>query len=92
MTKLVPPDSDGSTPLRVQIAELNDQLLVADEELRTQTGQAIGMLRERYGLSHEQAFVVLRATSQHVDVSVRDLAARLSDTGELPDLPSSRLS
>ena len=75
-------------------AGLGLQRVLLTEQLRTairsrqQFGQAIGMLRGRYGLSHEQAFVVLRAISQHTGSTVRDLAARLSETGELPDLPA----
>lgn len=31
---------------------------------------------------------MLRAISQHTGSTMRDLAARVSETGELPDLPS----
>ncbi len=74
-------------------AGLGLQRVLLTEQLRTairsqqQFGQAIGMLMGRYRISQEQAFVVLRAISQRTGSRVRDVAAQVSETGELPDVP-----
>jgi len=47
-------------------------------------GQAIGVLVERHRLTPAQAFERLRRASQHRNVAVRALAARLVETGEEP--------
>lgn len=88
-------DHDASAGNRFAVrAGLGLQRVLLTEQLRTairsrqQFGQAIGILVGRYGLSYEQAFVVLRAISQHTGSTVNDVAVRLSETGELPDLPT----
>jgi GAF domain-containing protein len=45
---------------------------------------AIGIIMERLRCTQEQAFEVLRGASQQRHVKVRDLAARVVETGELP--------
>jgi hypothetical protein len=50
-------------------------------------GQAQGMLMQRYGLTAETAFAVLRRYSQQRNTKLVVLAERLTTTGELPDLP-----
>lgn len=73
--------------LGLQRVLLTEQLRNAIRS-RQQFGQAIGILMGRYGLSHEQAFVVLRSIAQHIGSTVGDLSAQLSETGELPDPPA----
>ena len=51
---------------------------------RTVLGQAQGILMERYKLSAERSFEVLRRVSQDANVKLRDVAQRLVDTGETP--------
>ena len=51
---------------------------------RTVLGQAQGILMERYRLTPEKAFEVLRRVSQDGNVKVRDVAQRLVETGETP--------
>ena len=51
---------------------------------RTVLGQAQGILMERYKITPERAFEVLRRVSQDSNVKVRDVARRLVDTGETP--------
>lgn len=46
-------------------------------------GQAKGILIERYGVSSQQAFMVLTRVSQHRNVKLRDIAANLVVTGSL---------
>jgi len=48
-------------------------------------GEAVGILIERHRLTAEQAFERLVTASQHRHVKLRELAARLAETGEDPD-------
>jgi hypothetical protein len=59
-------------------------------ETRTVIGQATGMLIERFGLTPEQAFAVMRRVSQHHNVKLRALAEHLVETGVLLDLNNER--
>lgn len=52
-------------------------------DTRDLIGQAKGILMERYRLTPDQAFSLLVRVSQHSHVKVRDLAERLSLTGQL---------
>jgi len=47
-------------------------------------GVAIGVLMARMSLTHEQAFDLLRTTSQHTHRKLRDVAEYVEMTGELP--------
>ena len=51
---------------------------------RTLIGQAQGILMERYKMTAEQSFEVLRRVSQDGNIKVREVAQRLIDTGEIP--------
>ena len=48
-------------------------------------GQAQGILMERHKITDDQAFTVLVRASQQANVKLRDLATRLTRTGELPE-------
>jgi transcriptional regulator with GAF, ATPase, and Fis domain len=48
-------------------------------------GQAQGMLMQRYGLTADSAFAVLRRYSQQRNTKLVVLAEQISTTGELPD-------
>ena len=50
-------------------------------------GQAQGMLMQRYGLTAESAFAVLRRCSQQHNTKLVVLAEQLTTTGKLPDSP-----
>lgn len=52
---------------------------------RDQIGQAKGILMERYAITDDQAFELLIAASQNTNRKLRDIAADLAATGELPD-------
>ena len=54
-------------------------------ESRQVIGQAVGILMERHRLSPKQAFERLVTASQHSHIKLRDLAARISETGEEPN-------
>lgn len=63
---------------------INDEQLVRAIETRTVIGQAIGMIMERYALDEDRAFDVLRRLSSQGNVKLRDLAAQVVATRELP--------
>ncbi len=48
-------------------------------------GQAQGILMERERITAEQAFDVLRRASQHLNIKLREVAARMVQTGERPE-------
>lgn len=50
---------------------------------RTLIGQATGIVMERFSLDATSAFAVLRRLSQAENVKLRDIAARVLDTGSL---------
>ncbi|WP_395726024.1 ANTAR domain-containing protein [Nakamurella sp.] len=50
-------------------------------------GQAQGILMERYRLTPEKAFAVLRRHSQEHNIKLHEVAATLVRTGQLPDRP-----
>lgn len=45
-------------------------------------GEAIGILKERHRVTSQQAFDQLAATSQHLNVKLREIARHITDTGE----------
>ena len=53
-------------------------------ESRTVTGQATGILMNRYHLTAARAFEILRRCSQQRNLKIRDVAATLNHTGDLP--------
>jgi GAF domain-containing protein len=57
-------------------------------ESRDVIGQAKGILMAREQITAEQAFDILRATSQHLNVKLREIAQRVAETGELPSAPT----
>ncbi|MEU7057066.1 GAF and ANTAR domain-containing protein [Streptomyces sp. NPDC046197] len=52
-------------------------------ETRHAIGEAMGILRERHGLSEDDAFAVMRRISQHHNIKVRDVAQTIR--GDTPD-------
>ena len=60
-------------------------LLVALEH-RTVTGQATGIVMERFGLPADEAFRILVRLSQEKNVKLYDLACRLAQGGDAPGL------
>jgi GAF domain-containing protein len=51
---------------------------------RNLTGQAEGILMERFKITSEQAFAVLSRVPQQTNVKLRDVVQHLVDTGETP--------
>ena len=55
---------------------------------RAVVGRAQGILIERYKVSPQQAFALLRRYSQNTNTKLSDVAEQLISTGHLPDLPA----
>lgn len=68
-----------------QVADL-EQALGSSRDI----GVALGILMERHKISREQAFGLLTMASQHGNRKLRDIAAYLAETGELPLPPPRR--
>ena len=64
-------------------AQKQDRLL-ASLDARDLIGQAKGILMERYTIDSLKAFALLVRASQHSNRKLRDIAAELALTGELP--------
>ena len=63
-----------------QHEEQMDQALASRDVI----GQAKGILMARQGVTAEQAFDMLRRSSQGLNIKLRDLAERITYTGEAP--------
>ncbi len=48
-------------------------------------GEAIGIVRERFGLTSDQAFDALRRVSSQHNVKLNQLAWQIVETGTWPD-------
>jgi GAF domain-containing protein len=59
-------------------------------ESRQVIGQAVGILMERHRLSAKQAFDSIVTTSQQSHIKLRELALRISETGEDPGAAAQR--
>lgn len=53
-------------------------------ETRHEIGAAIGVVMERYSVDREQAFTVLKRSSQNHNIKLRDVARSVAEHGELP--------
>jgi len=70
-----------------------DELLALEQEVdglrsalgtRTVIGKAIGIIIEREGVNETEAFDILKVMSQHSNVKLRDVAARLAKDAQPP--------
>ena len=68
------------------IERLTDKVEGLQEALlsRDVIGQAKGILMERFHLTADQAFEQLRSSSQQLNIKLRELAARVAETGQWP--------
>jgi hypothetical protein len=73
----------GTFQMHEQDIEIVEQLRTGLES-RTVIGQAQGILMERERITAQEAFAILRTASQHTNVKLRDIAARVVETGEDP--------
>lgn len=51
---------------------------------RQDIGEALGILMERYKVTRDQAFELLKKASQDRNIKLRELARTIADTGEAP--------
>ncbi|WP_131104757.1 ANTAR domain-containing protein [Ornithinimicrobium sufpigmenti] len=86
----------GLAALYAPIAALGVEQLLRQqdaEELGTaltssrQIGTAIGIIMERNLVTSEEAMAILRRSSQHLNRKLRDIAAEVAETGEMPPEP-----
>lgn len=83
MTELIAPVFAARASIALAHADEVHHLHRAIESRQT-IGQALGILVERYRLTPDQAFELLVSASKNNHIKLRDLAARISDTGEDP--------
>jgi AmiR/NasT family two-component response regulator len=69
-----------------ELARARQELEQLQEALQTSRtiGIAVGIVAERHGLTPDAAFAFLSRASQTTNVKLRDLAAMMLETGELP--------
>lgn len=53
-------------------------------ETRHEIGEAMGILMERYALTEDSAFKLLKKASQDHNIKLREIARRICETGEKP--------
>jgi GAF domain-containing protein len=66
-------------------ATLEEDHLHRALDSRRMIGEATGIIRERFGLTTDQAFGVLRRISQTQNIKLHQVAQTLVDTGSLPE-------
>lgn len=69
--------------------EKADNLMRALKSSR-EIGVAMGILMQKYKITRDDAFNLLRVASQGVHRKLADVAAHVADTGELPEPPARR--
>ncbi|MEV6415365.1 GAF and ANTAR domain-containing protein [Kribbella sp. NPDC051718] len=62
----------------------HEETMARAVDARKLVGQAMGILMERFDLTGDQAFAVLRRYSQDTNTKLRDVAQHLIDTRKLP--------
>jgi GAF domain-containing protein len=67
----------------IRDAQLVDELQLALDS-RTTTSTAVGIVMERFGIDQHKAFNTLVRISSQTNIKLRDLAAHLLQTGDLP--------
>jgi hypothetical protein len=65
-------------------ADAREANILAALKTREMIGQAQGILMERERITADQAFALLRDSSQHLNVKLREVAQTLIETGETP--------
>jgi AmiR/NasT family two-component response regulator len=81
MAQRIQPEAFGR-PANVANLELEIEHLRRALASRDVIGQAKGVLMERYKITADESFALLVDASQHDNVRVAELSARLAETGE----------
>jgi transcriptional regulator with GAF, ATPase, and Fis domain len=66
-------------------ASIEEEQLHSALDSRRMIGEATGILRERFGLTTDQAFRVLRRVSSQQNIKLHRVAQELVETGSLPN-------
>jgi len=79
---LVPEDHDEIKRDELDALEKEVDGLRAALGSRTLIGKAIGVIIEREGVTETEAFEILKTLSQHRNIKLRDVAARLAEEAQ----------
>jgi hypothetical protein len=79
---LVPEDHDEIKSEELAALEREVDGLKTALGTRTLIGKAIGVIIEREGVNETEAFEMLKRMSQHSNVKLRDVAARLAEEAQ----------
>lgn len=77
---------DDVDALRSELAVTREQVAHLETALSSsrRIGVALGIVMERHRVTEDQAFGLLVRLSQDGNVKVRDIAARIAETGQVP--------
>jgi AmiR/NasT family two-component response regulator len=81
---LIPEGHDEIKREELEALEAEVDGLKAALGSRTVIGKAIGIIIEREGVNETEAFEILKVMSQHSNVKLRDVAARLTERAQPP--------
>lgn len=75
--------------IALSAAQEHERAEQLEDALRTnrEIGMAMGVLMGRGGVTQDQAFATLRRASQYLHRKLRDVAAEVVETGQLPERP-----
>lgn len=79
---LVPEDHDEIKRDELEALEKEVDGLRSALGSRTLIGKAIGVIIEREGVNETEAFEILKTMSQHRNIKLRDVAARLAEEAQ----------
>ncbi|MPZ93097.1 MAG: ANTAR domain-containing protein [Actinobacteria bacterium] len=79
---MLPEDNDAIKREELEALEREVDGLKTAHGTRTLIGKAIGLIIEREGVNESETFEMLKATSQHTNVRLRDVAARLAEEAQ----------
>ena len=85
---LAPPSACAETAAQLAASLDEAQHLRLALEHSREIAAAVGILMERHHLSYDEAFVVLRRSSNNRNAPLRDVAAELLETGMIQDAPA----
>jgi ANTAR domain len=79
---MLPEDHDAIKREELEALEREVNGLKTALGTRTIIGKAIGVIIEREGVNETEAFEMLKTMSQHTNVRLRDVAARLAEKAQ----------
>ncbi len=79
---MLPEDHDAIKRDELEALEREVDGLKTALGTRTLIGKAMGVIIEREGVNETEAFEILKTMSQHTNVRLRDIAARLAEEAQ----------